>query len=290
MANPALRAGFIGLGNIGQPMAERLVAAGIPTVVFDVAEAPLGALVAAGAARAASPRAVAEASDVVGVCVRDDAGVREVLTGSDGLLAGARAGSVIAIHSTVLPRTVVEMGTLAAARGVGLVDACITGGQAGARQGTLTYMVGGSVADLERCRPAFATSATKVVHCGELGRGAATKLCNNLMTYLGFLAAFEATTLARAAGLSQQTLEEVTRANGNMNDQMLAFLALHKLPVAQLLDAGMQQHLRSFTDLAEKDLALTLEFAREHGVALPGTGLCQQLMARVYGLQDDKRR
>ncbi len=285
-----LRAGFIGLGNIGKPMAERLVAAGIPTTVYDVAALAIGDLAAAGAKPAGSAREVAAASDVIGVCVRDDAEVRTVLTGTDGILADARPGSVVAIHSTVLPRTVVELGKLAAGRGVGLVDACITGGQAGARQGTLTYMVGGSTADLERCRPAFATSAAKIVHCGELGRGAAVKLCNNLMTYLGFLAAFEATLLASGAGVSQQVLEEVTRSNGNLNDQMLAFLALHKLPAAQRNDAGMQEALRSFTTLAEKDLALTLEFAREHGVALPGTGLCQQLMARVYGLQDDKRR
>ncbi len=85
-------------------------------------------------------------------------------------------------------------------------------------------------------------------------------------------------------------LEEVTRANGNMNDQMLAFLALHKLPDEQRRDEGFQQLMRGFTTLAEKDLAATLTLAREHGVALPATGLCEQLMARVYGLDDDKRR
>jgi 3-hydroxyisobutyrate dehydrogenase-like beta-hydroxyacid dehydrogenase len=134
------------------------------------------------------------------------------------------------------------------------------------------------------------TSAKKIVHTGDLGSGAATKLCNNLMTYLGFLAAFEANLLAQGAGLSQQAFEEVTRANGNLTDQMLAFLTLHKIPAAQRQDAGLQDMLRAYTTLAEKDLAVTLAFAREHGIALPGTALCQQLMARVYGLHDDKRR
>jgi 3-hydroxyisobutyrate dehydrogenase-like beta-hydroxyacid dehydrogenase len=151
-------------------------------------------------------------------------------------------------------------------------------------------MVGGDPAHLERCRPAFATSARSIVHTGDLGSGAATKLCNNLMTYLGFLAAFEANLLAEASGLSVQALDEVTRANGNLTDQMAAFVSLHRLPAAQRQDAGFQTLMRGYTTLAEKDLAVTLAFAREHGVALPGTALCQQVMARVYALEDARRR
>jgi len=285
-----LRAGFVGLGSIGRPMARRLCDGGIPTTVFDLVPAAVAELVAAGASRADSARSVAAASDVIGVCVRDDADVQAVVLGDDGLLAGATPGSVIAIHSTILPRTVRELGAVAAARGVALVDACVTGGPMGAEQGRLTYMVGGEASDLERCRPAFATAAKTIVHTGALGSGAATKLCNNLMTYVGFLAAFEATLLARESGLSQSAFEEVTRSNGNLTDQMLAFLMLHRLPQEQRLEAGFQQMLRSYTTLAEKDLAVTLAFAREHGVALPGAALCQQLMARVYGLEDRNRR
>jgi 3-hydroxyisobutyrate dehydrogenase len=284
------RAGFIGLGSIGRPMARRLCAGGLATTVYDLVPAAVDELVAAGASRADSARAVAAASDVVGVCVRDDADVTNVVLGEDGLLAGAAPGLVIAIHSTILPRTVRELGAAAAERGASVVDACVTGGPTGADQGRLTYMVGGEAADLERCRPVFATAARAIVHTGPLGTGAATKLCNNLMTYLGFLAAFEATTLAREAGLSTSAFEEVTRSNGNLTDQMQAFLMLHRLPAEQRGEAGFQQMLRGYTTLAEKDLAVTLAFAREHGVALPGTGLCQQVMARVYGLDDRNRR
>jgi 3-hydroxyisobutyrate dehydrogenase-like beta-hydroxyacid dehydrogenase len=151
-------------------------------------------------------------------------------------------------------------------------------------------MVGGAAADVERCRPVFATAAKTIVHTGPLGSGAGTKLCNNLMTYLGFLAAFEATLLAREAGLSRDALEAVTRSNGNLTDQMQAFLMLHRLPAEQSSEPGFQAMLRGYTTLAEKDLAVTLAFAREHGVALPGAALCQQLMARVYGLHDPNRR
>ena len=286
----SVRAGFIGLGNIGKPMARRLVAAGLPTTVFDIAPSATAELTAAGARAAGSARDVAAAADVVGVCVRDDADVRAVVFGSDGLLAGAEPGLVIALHSTILPRTVCEIGKAATDVGVGVVDACVTGGPTGADRGTLTYMVGGEAEHLERCRPVFATSAANIVHTGPLGSGAATKLCNNLMTYLGFLAAFEATLLARRAGLSEEALQQVTRANGNLTDQMLAFLTLHRIPAMQRKEPGFQQMLHAYTTLAEKDLAVTLAFAREHGVALPGTALCLQVMARVYGFEDENRR
>jgi 3-hydroxyisobutyrate dehydrogenase len=271
-------------------MAERLVAGGLPTTVYDVREEAARELVAQGAKAAASPRELAAAGDVIGVCVRDDADVRAVVYGADGLLAGAGPGSVIALHSTILPSTVKEVGAAAGERGVGVVDACVSGGEAGARQGTLTYMVGGAESDLEKCRPAFETSGKRIVHTGPLGSGAAVKLCNNLMTYLAWLSAFEAHLLARASGVAQDAFEEVTRSTGNLTEAMLAFLTIHKLPDETRRGEAFQARLGRFAALAEKDLAVTLAFARENGVALPGTGLAQQLMARVYGLEDPKRR
>jgi 3-hydroxyisobutyrate dehydrogenase len=285
-----LRAGFVGLGNIGKPMARRLVAGGLETVVLDALEAPVAELTREGAKAARSPRELATCCDVIGVCVRDDDDVRAVVYGEQGLLAGAAPGTVIALHSTILPSTVREVGAAAAERGVGLLDACVTGGEASAAAGKLTYIVGGSEEDLERARPAFATSAKLIVHTGPLGSGAATKLCNNLMTYLAWLSAFESLHLARAAGLAEEKLEEVTRSNGNLSEPMRAFLALHKAPEETRRSAGFQAMVRGFVTLAEKDLAVTLAFARECGVALPGTGLASQLMARVHGLEDEKRR
>ena len=112
----SIRAGFIGLGNIGEPMAERLVGAGLPTTVFDLRESAMQALASAGANTANSCRELAAGSDVIGICVRDDADVRAVVLGEEGALAGAAPGSVIAIHSTILPSTVQEIGAAAAAR------------------------------------------------------------------------------------------------------------------------------------------------------------------------------
>ncbi len=285
----SLRVGFVGLGNIGMPMAEKLLEASLDTTVFDLRDSAVRQLEARGAHAARSAGDLAGRSDIIGICVRDDDDVRATTLSSDGVLAGAKPGTVIAIHSTILPATVHEVARAAAERGVGVVDAPITGGAAGARNGTLCFMVGGEERWVERCRPAFESSAAKIVHTGELGSGAVTKLCNNLMTYLGFLSAFEANLLATTSGLSLDAFDEVTRANGNMSDQKLAFLALHRADTDRS-NASFQETLRGLTTLAEKDLAITLAYAREQGIALPGTGLCQQLIARVYGLNDERRR
>jgi 3-hydroxyisobutyrate dehydrogenase len=286
----ALRVGFIGLGNIGQPMAERLVTGGLETIVFDVRTDACAALAARGARVAGSCAEVAVGADLIGVCVRDDDEVRRVTLEADGVLATAAAGTLVALHSTILPSTVKEVGRAAAARGVGVVDAPITGAAAGAQSGTLTYMVGGEVAAVERCRPVFATSAKTIVHCGDLGAGATAKLCNNLIGYMSFLAAFEATLLAHRAGLALDALFEVTRSNGYLNETIMAFARRRQLADEQPGEPTQQALARNFTTLAEKDLAVTLAFAREQGITLPGAALCQQLMARVYGLRDEKRR
>jgi len=285
-----LRAGFIGLGDIGMPMAKRLVAGGLATTVFDVVAERVRELGAAGAQGASSPREVAAASDVVGVCVRDDADVRAVMGGPDGILAGAARGTVVAIHSTVLPATVIEVAAAAREHGVEVLDACVTGGAAVAEQGGLTVMAGGDAAAIERARPFFACFASKVVHTGPLGSGCKMKLCNNLMTYLAWTSIYEATMLARAAGLSQEVLEEVTSSNGNLTEPMRRFILAHKLPEEVRKSEGFQRNMRLYTEVAEKDLAATLALARECGITLPGTATASQIMARVYGLDDPKRR
>src|SRR5262249_956053 len=134
------------------------------------------------------------------------------------------------------------------------------------------------------------TSAAKIVHTGDLGSGAATKLCNNLLGYLAYLAVYEASLLAERAGVASEPLVEVTRSGGHMTENMVGFRRFRQRADQFPDDAALQERARNFTDLAEKDLAVTLAFARELGITLPGTALCQQLMARVYGLRDPLRR
>ena len=286
----ALRAGFIGLGNQGKPIAVNLVAAGFETVVFDVAAGPVAELVAAGAKAAGSPREVGERADVVCVCVPEDRHVREVVAGERGVLAGAARGAVVAIHSTILPETATALAVEATPKGVAVLDACVTGGAARAAQKQLTYLVGGDAAALERARPVLAVSSVSIIHAGALGNGAKLKLCLNLITYIQWAAAYESFALARATGLPQDLLEEAGRANGQLTPLMQAFLALHKAPEAARKGEGMQAALRGYMGVAEKDLAWALELARRAGVALPVGGLVSQLMARIYGVEDGGRR
>ena len=285
----SLRAGFIGLGNQGKPIAANLVPAGFETTVHDLAPGPVAELVAAGAKAAASPREVGARSDVIGVCVPADAHVRAVVLGENGVLAGAARGAVIAIHSTILPETVLELERAATPLGVAVLDACVTGGAARAKQKQLTFLVGGDAAALEKARPYLQVSALKIIHAGALGNGARLKLCLNLITYIQWAAAYESFQLAKATGLPQALLEEAGQSNGQLTPLMTAFLALHKAPDEARLGEGMQSLLRGYRDVAEKDLACALELARGAGVSLPVGERVSQLMARIYGVRDEGR-
>lgn len=286
----SLRAGFIGLGNQGKPIAANLVPAGFETTVYDLAPGPLAELAATGAKAASSPREVGEHADVIGICVPADEHVRAVVLGETGVLAGAARGAVIAIHSTILPETVLELERAATPRGVAVLDACVTGGAARAKQKQLTYLVGGDAAALERARPFLSVSALKIIHAGALGNGARLKLCLNLITYIQWAAAYESFALAKATGLPQALLEEAGEANGQLTPLMLAFLALHKAPAEARAGEGMQSLLRGYMDVAEKDLAWALKLAHGAGVSLPVGSLVSQLMARIYGVRDEGRR
>ena len=285
-----MRTGFVGLGYIGKPMALRLPAAGLDTAVYDVVAAPVHELAGAGAKAASSPAEVAAASDVVGVCVQTDAQVRAVIQGEEGLLAGAKPGLVIVVHSTILPSTVLAMNALAAARGVDVVDACVSGNTRAADPMFKLY-VGGEPAQVEKIRFYLtAIAAERVIHAGELGSGCKAKICLNLVTYLQWLAAFEGSVLARSAGLTIDMFEKVGRSNGQLTDMMVAYLGSHKLPEAALKSDAYQTYVRTQMLNAEKDLACALDLAREAGVSLPGAALVSQLMARIYLIDDPKRR
>ncbi len=282
MQDDAARFGFVGLGHIGAPMAERLAASGAPTVVFDVRRDACERLAAAGAQVAASCADLAARAKLIGICVRDDADVRDVVLGDGGLLAGAAPGTLLAVHSTILPRTAIEVADACRARGVDLIDAAVTGGRAAAANGTLCCMIGGDASLVERYRPAARLLGSTIVHTGALGTGAATKLCNNLVLYLGYLAAAEATSLADAAGVSRDVLFAVTGTRGSFTPPMKELLPARERALAG--DPGMHDLLASFADLAQKDLAQAIAYGRELGIALPGAERCRDLMWDVYGI------
>jgi 3-hydroxyisobutyrate dehydrogenase len=287
----SIRAGFIGLGNQGKPIARHLAPAGLETTVYDIASAPIAELVAGGAKAAATARELGAASDIVGVCVPEDAHVLNVTLGEDGLLAGMQPGGVVLIHSTILPETVAEVAIAAEAHDITVLDACVTGGAARAENKEITYLVGGPEEAVERARPYFeATSTIEIVYAGELGNGAKLKLCLNLMTYIQWAAAYEPMALAQAIGLPLDVLERAGKANGQLTDLMSNFLVAHKLPEEARKSEGFQNLMRGHMQIAEKDLAWAIKLARGAGVALPIGSLVSQSMARLYGVEDEGRR
>jgi len=273
--------GFIGLGNIGKPMAKHLLKLPEPVWVYDVAAAPLAELAGLGAKIAADAAQLAGECRIIGVCVRDDSDVEALLYGECGLLQNARADTVVAIHSTVTQAALLRWVEAGAARGVHVIDAPITGGSAGAEAASLCYMVGADNALLDRCREVFATSGNNIVHCGAVGTGIALKLCNNLMAYSAFTAMYEADKLARACGLSLEKLQEVGRSNGVVTPQMTAFITGQSAAAAHG-EAALAAAFEPVARLGGKDLDAALASADQLGVDLPATRHLRTLIEAVF--------
>ncbi|HVW43692.1 MAG TPA: NAD(P)-dependent oxidoreductase [Amycolatopsis sp.] len=199
---PVTTVGFIGLGDQGAPIAQRILAAGWPLRVWARRSASVAPLVAAGAVVAGSPAELGAACDLVGVCVSTDDDVREVvLRDGDGVLSGMAKGGVIAVHSTVSPDTVRELHREARQRDVALLDAPVSGGSGGARAGTLTVMVGGDAEPVTVARPVFDTFAGTVAHLGPVGAGQEMKLLNNNLCYANVAMGVSAMEIAERLGM-----------------------------------------------------------------------------------------
>ncbi len=285
-----LRAGFIGLGNIGKPLASHLAPSGFDTWIYDIADEPVQELAKAGAKPAASPRELAQNCEVIGICVPEDRHVIAVMTGEDGILAGANPGTIVAIHSTILPATVQELSVKAAEKGVSLLDACVTGGDQRAAEGVVTYLVGGDEAVLEKARPFLDASSEAIIYAGELGNGAKLKLCINVVTYIQWAAAYEGLRLAQESGLPADVFEAAGKANGQLTDLQLRFLMGTKMPPEVRSSEPYQKYVTGHMHTAEKDLSWALALAKQCGLALPVSGLVSQSMARLYGVDDANRR
>jgi len=277
----ATRVGFIGLGNIGTPMAMNVARAGFDLMVYDLREEPLKDRAALGATIARSAREVGAHGEIIELVVVDDAQVEAVTLGEGGILNGAKPGAVIAIHSTVHPKTVRKIAELAKAKGVGVIDAQISGGERGAQAQTLCYMVGGDKALLEKCRPVFATSGAHIFHLGELGMGAVAKLAHNLIVYVNMLAASEGIRLGEKAGLDLKALQDVVRVSAGQS--RVADSWLHQRTLRDTYTSGPQ----GLMQLIHKDLRLALELGHDLGLPLPGAALTQQLIARVLEIKEE---
>jgi 3-hydroxyisobutyrate dehydrogenase len=273
------KAGFIGLGNIGKPMAIQLAKSEFATVVFDINPKACEELASHGASVAASPAALAAECHYIGICVRDDTDTFAVLTGENGILTTAKPGTIVAIHSTVKIDTIKKLAEIAAEKNVQVFDAPITGGAHGAAAKKLCYMAGGDDAVISQVEHYMLTSGEKVVRAGELGCGMKLKLCNNLMTYLELMAVHEGMKLAKASGLSLDVLKEVTTTNGVLTPSMKMFYDTKK----GFDEKTFAEIMVGFKAVAVKDLSSALDFADTLNISLPGTGTCREVIKQVYG-------
>lgn len=275
--------GFVGLGNIGRPMAQRLATAGDPAiddvVVFDVVPEAVAALEADGAVAAASVTELAARVEVVCVMVRDDAQVRAVL---DDVLAAGRPLTVV-VHSTVAPETPAALAEHAAPHGVLVVDAPVSGGAMGATDGRLAIMVGGDETAFAAARPVLDVLGGKVLHAGPIGAGTRFKLARNLMHFVAFTAATEAQRLAEATGIDLRALGDVVRYTDAITGGPGAIM--HRETAAPIApDDFWFPIMDAVRILGEKDLGYAVDLAHEHGVEVPLAELALRRLGSGLGV------
>jgi 3-hydroxyisobutyrate dehydrogenase len=263
-----VRVGFVGLGTMGAAMAANLIRAGHQLTVWNRTPGRAADLVAAGAAEAADPASVAAAAEVVVVCVSDTADVEAVVLGPGGVAQGAAAGTLVIDCSTIAPAGARHVADRLAERGVGFVDAPVTGGSEGARNATLAILVGGGADDVARARPVLEAMGHTVTHLGPVGAGQAAKAVNQVILAGAYLGVAEGLVLAIKAGLDPSDVVEAL-SGGAAQSWVLANRSGRMI-------AG-EYPLGFKTSLHRKDLRIGLDLAREAGVALPVAALCEQL-------------
>jgi 3-hydroxyisobutyrate dehydrogenase len=262
------RVGWIGTGVMGASMCGHLLDAGCPATVHNRTREKAEPLLGRGAAWAATPAEVAAASDVVFTIVGYPADVRSVILGPEGVLAGAREGAAIVDMTTSEPSLAVEMHEAARAQGVAAIDAPVSGGDVGARNATLSIMVGGDGDAVERVRPLFEVMGKTIVHQGGPGAGQHTKMVNQILIATGMIGVCEALLYGYRAGLDLETVLESV-AGGAAGSWSLSNYGPRML--AGNFDPGfMVEHF-------VKDMAIALSEARRMNLSLPGLALAQQL-------------
>ena len=273
------RVGFIGLGQMGAPMARNVMAAGFPLTIHNRSRPIVDAFAREGAEPAGSAREVAERVEILLSCVPYPADVERVYLGPDGAIEGARAGQLFCDLSTVDEATHRKIAERLAERGVGYLDAPVSGGTAGAVAGTLTIMVGGSADDFARARPVLEAMGKNVHHVGPTGAGAIVKLINQMMNAICALGAAEGLVLAAKAGLDPKLVYEIVRTSSGASR---ALDGLASSAFARDFEPGFT------VDLMHKDVSLAVGLGRANGVRLLAGALAEQLLqeARATGLGD----
>jgi 3-hydroxyisobutyrate dehydrogenase-like beta-hydroxyacid dehydrogenase len=267
------RVGFIGLGEMGLPMALNLIARGFDVTGYDIRPEAVRAFEAAGGRAAASSREAARAADATVVMVRTPQQAEDVLLGPAGGIAAARSDAVLIVMSTVGVATMQRLGTAARQRGLAFLDAPVSGGRARAEAGTLTVIVGGSHRDLATARPVLGAMGSQIEHVGEVGAGTAVKMANQVLLTISLLAAREAADLAAAQNVGTERLWEVLRSCTGTT------WVVENWPTV----AGWLRDYRpgSSLDILVKDTALALEQAQEIGLSARFVPLAAEMIREL---------
>ena len=268
--------GFIGLGIMGKPMSAHLLQAGHPLVVLKSSNAR-SELSALGAAVAASPKVLAEESDVVITCLPDSPEVESIVFGPDAVIEGVSSGMLFIDMSTIAPATAIKLNEEFSDKGVDCLDAPVSGGQAGAEAATLSVMVGGSEKAFERALPILEIMGKNIVRIGEAGSGQVTKACNQIVVGMTIQGVAEAMMLAKKAGVDMAKVRAALLGGFAQSK----ILDMHG---QRLIDQNFKPGFK--TKLHRKDMNIALQTGEELSVPLPGSALVAQQMDSLIAQGD----
>ncbi len=274
--------GFIGLGNMGLPMARNLLAAGHRLTVFDLAPTALEVARTAGATTAADVASAIAGAEVVLTMLPEGRHVRSVYLDDAGIIAEAAAGSLLIDCSTIDVDTARAVAKQAAERGLEMLDAPVSGGVGGAEKGTLTFMVGGSEAALAQARPLLEAMGQTIVHTGPSGNGQAAKICNNLILGISMIGVCEAFVLAKRLGLEAEQLFAVSSRSSGQCWSLTSYCPVPGPVPASPANRGYQAGFTAA--MMAKDLRLAQDAARSVSMPSPLGGGAQSLYALFEGL------
>jgi 2-hydroxy-3-oxopropionate reductase len=264
--------GFVGLGIMGKPMAKNLLKAGYSLTVYDVRAEPVEELVTDGASMASSSREVSQVTDTIITMLPDSADSERAILGENGVLEGAKAGSIIIDMSSIAPLVSQKIAAEAAGKSVEMLDAPVSGGEPGAIAGTLAIMVGGKQEIFDQCLPILNSVGRSVVRVGDVGAGNFVKLANQIIVAANIEAVGEAFALAQKAGIDPELVFQAIRGG-------LAGSAVMEAKAPMIMDRNFNPGFR--IRLHQKDLHNALLTGKDLGVPLPVTGLVQQMLGAL---------
>ncbi len=272
--------GFIGLGIMGKPMAKNLLKAGHTLVVYDIVDAPVKELVAAGATACSSPRDAAAQNDLVITMLPNSPHVKKAVLGEGGVIEGAKPGSILVDMSSIAPLASREVAAELAKKGIEMLDAPVSGGEPKAINGTLAIMVGGKEAIFEKVKEVLLKMGASAVLCGDIGAGNVTKLANQIIVALNIAAMSEAFVLATKAGVDPERVFNAIKGG-------LAGSTVLNAKAPMVLEGNYKPGFR--IELHIKDLQNALDTAHEIGTPIPLTSQIMEIMQalKVDGKQTD---